>query len=574
MNKKLFSLLQPYRIQIVIAILIGLASALMNVVLPRFIGSISDEIQKGMDIGIDMSSVERYAAISVGLIVVSFVLGYGQQYLMVGVSQDMSKNLRSRLNAKLDRIPISYYDSHPNGDTLSRITNDVDQINTVLMNNVTNIMTAMATVIGCLVMMLATNWILAICVIASSVAGFEVTSFLTKKGRPFFRQQQMGLGALNGQIEEIFSGHIVVKAFNCEDDVRESFHQQNEKMYESSWKSQFISGMMSPIMAFIGNLGYVIVCIVGAVLMLHGMARLSTIVSFILYVRMFQSPMMKVAQSNGSMQPAFAASDRIFALLDEKELDDGSATQTLSSVRGDVSFSHVKFGYLPGQIIVNDFTQEVKQGQKIAIVGPTGAGKTTMVNLLMRFYELNGGEIKLDGIPISSISRENLHQLIGMVLQETWTFEGSIRDNIVFSTKNVSKERLEDVIKETGLEYFVRTLPKGVDTVLSEQTEVSAGQKQLLTIARAMVANPPVLILDEATSSVDTRLEKIIGQAIDKLTEGRTSFVIAHRLSTIQDADVIFVMKDGDVVETGTHERLLQKGGLYAELYNSQFERS
>ena len=574
MNKKLFSLLQPYRIQIVIAILIGLASALMNVVLPRFIGSISDEIQKGMDIGIDMSSVERYAAISVGLIVVSFVLGYGQQYLMVGVSQDMSKNLRSRLNAKLDRIPISYYDSHPNGDTLSRITNDVDQINTVLMNNVTNIMTAMATVIGCLVMMLATNWILAICVIASSVAGFEVTSFLTKKGRPFFRQQQMGLGALNGQIEEVFSGHIVVKAFNCEDDVRESFHQQNEKMYESSWKSQFISGMMSPIMAFIGNLGYVIVCIVGAVLMLHGMARLSTIVSFILYVRMFQSPMMKVAQSNGSMQPAFAASDRIFALLDEKELDDGSATQTLSSVRGDVSFSHVKFGYLPGQIIVNDFTQEVKQGQKIAIVGPTGAGKTTMVNLLMRFYELNGGEIKLDGIPISSISRENLHQLIGMVLQETWTFEGSIRDNIVFSTKNVSKERLEDVIKETGLEYFVRTLPKGVDTVLSEQTEVSAGQKQLLTIARAMVANPPVLILDEATSSVDTRLEKIIGQAIDKLTEGRTSFVIAHRLSTIQDADVIFVMKDGDVVETGTHERLLQKGGLYAELYNSQFERS
>ena len=574
MNKKLFSLLQPYRIQIVIAILIGLASALMNVVLPRFIGSISDEIQKGMDIGIDMSSVERYAAISVGLIVVSFVLGYGQQYLMVGVSQDMSKNLRSRLNAKLDRIPISYYDSHPNGDTLSRITNDVDQINTVLMNNVTNIMTAMATVIGCLVMMLATNWILAICVIASSVAGFEVTSFLTKKGRPFFRQQQMGLGALNGQIEEVFSGHIVVKAFNCEDDVRESFHQQNEKMYESSWKSQFISGMMSPIMAFIGNLGYVIVCIVGAVLMLHGMARLSTIVSFILYVRMFQSPMMKVAQSNGSMQPAFAASDRIFALLDEKELDDGSATQTLSSVRGDVSFSHVKFGYLPGQIIVNDFTQEVKQGQKIAIVGPTGAGKTTMVNLLMRFYELNGGEIKLDGIPISSISRENLHQLIGMVLQETWTFERSIRDNIVFSTKNVSKERLEDVIKETGLEYFVRTLPKGVDTVLSEQTEVSAGQKQLLTIARAMVANPPVLILDEATSSVDTRLEKIIGQAIDKLTEGRTSFVIAHRLSTIQDADVIFVMKDGDVVETGTHERLLQKGGLYAELYNSQFERS
>ena len=574
MNKKLFSLLQPYRIQIVIAILIGLASALMNVVLPRFIGSISDEIQKGMDIGIDMSSVERYAAISVGLIVVSFVLGYGQQYLMVGVSQDMSKNLRSRLNAKLDRIPISYYDSHPNGDTLSRITNDVDQINTVLMNNVTNIMTAMATVIGCLVMMLATNWILAICVIASSVAGFEVTSFLTKKGRPFFRQQQMGLGALNGQIEEVFSGHIVVKAFNCEDDVRESFHQQNEKMYESSWKSQFISGMMSPIMAFIGNLGYVIVCIVGAVLMLHGMARLSTIVSFILYVRMFQSPMMKVAQSNGSMQPAFAASDRIFALLDEKELDDGSATQTLSSVRGDVSFSHVKFGYLPGQIIVNDFTQEVKQGQKIAIVGPTGAGKTTMVNLLMRFYELNGGEIKLDGIPISSISRENLHQLIGMVLQETWTFEGSIRDNIVFSTKNVSKERLEDVIKETGLEYFVRTLPKGVDTVLSEQTEVSAGQKQLLTIARAMVANPPVLILDEATSSVDTRLEKIIGQAIDKLTEGRTSFVIAHRLSTIQDADVIFVMKDGDVVETGTHECLLQKGGLYAELYNSQFERS
>ena len=572
MNKKLLSLLQPYRVSIIFAILIGLASALMNVVLPKFIGAISDEIQKGMDTGIDLSAVERYAGISLSLMVVSFALGYGQQYLMVGVSQDMSKQLRSRLNAKLDRIPISYFDSHPNGDTLSRITNDVDQINTVLMNNITNIMTAMATVAGCLVMMFVTNWVLAICVIASSFAGFEVTSFLTKTGRPFFRQQQMGLGALNGQIEEVFSGHIVVKAFNCEDDVRETFHEQNEKMYESSWKSQFISGMMSPVMAFIGNLGYVIVCIVGAVLMLHGMARLSTIVSFILYVRMFQGPMMKVAQSNGSMQPAFAAADRIFALLDETELDESGVTQSLPSVRGDVSFSHVKFGYLPGQTIVHDFTQEVKQGQKIAIVGPTGAGKTTMVNLLMRFYELDGGEIRLDGVPISALSRENLHQLIGMVLQETWTFEGSIRDNIVFSTEGVTEKRLEEIIRETGLEYFVRTLPQGVDTVLSEQTEVSAGQKQLLTIARAMAANPPVLILDEATSSVDTRLEKIIGQAIDKLTEGRTSFVIAHRLSTIQDADVIFVMKDGDVIETGTHDSLLKKGGLYAELYNSQFE--
>lgn len=572
MNKRLMSLLAPYRIPIIFAILIGLASALMNVVLPKFIGAISDEIQKGMDAGIEMHAVERYAVISVGLIAVAFALGYGQQYLMVGVSQDMSKQLRSRLNDKLDRIPIAYYDSHPNGDILSRITNDVDQINTVLMNNITNIMTAMATVLGCLVMMFVTNWVLAICVIVSSVAGFEVTNFLTKTGRPFFRQQQMGLGALNGQIEEVFNGHIVVKAFNCEEDVRETFHEQNRKMYESSWKSQFISGMMSPIMAFIGNLGYVIVCIVGAVLMLNGMARLSTIVAFILYVRMFQGPMMKVAQSNGSMQPAFAAADRIFSLLDETELDESGVTQSLPSVRGDVSFSHVKFGYLPGQTIVHDFTQEVKRGQKIAIVGPTGAGKTTMVNLLMRFYELDGGEICLDGVPISALSRENLHQLIGMVLQETWTFEGSIRDNIVFSTEGVTEERLKEVIRETGLSYFVRTLPQGVDTVLSEQTEVSAGQKQLLTIARAMVANPPVLILDEATSSVDTRLEKIIGQAIDKLTAGRTSFVIAHRLSTIRDADVIFVMKDGDVIETGTHDSLLEKGGLYAELYNSQFD--
>ena len=572
MNKNIITLLLPYRFRICLAVSIGIISAIMNVVVPRVIGSISNEIEKGMSSAINMNAVKYYAVISILLIVFSFILNYGQQFIMVGISQDMSKKLRSRLSLKLDRIPISYFDSHPNGDTLSRITNDVDQINNVLMNNITNIMTSVATVCGCLVMMCITNIILAVCVLVTAYIGFEVTDILRKKGKPLFVQQQRGLGAINSQVEETLNGHVVVKAFNCEEDVRKAFHGQNEKMYESSWKSQFFSGMMSPVMAFVGNLGYVIVCIVGAVLMLKQMAGLSTIVSFILYVRMFQAPMMKVAQSTGSMQPAIAAADRIFELLGEQEMDESGVSQTLSSVKGDVTFSHVSFGYLPDQTIVHDFSAEIWHGQKIAIVGPTGAGKTTLVNLLMRFYELNSGEIRVDGVPIAKLSRENLHRLMGMVLQETWTFEGSIRENIVFSTEGVSDERLFEIIKETGLEYFVRTLPDGVDTVLSEKTEVSAGQKQLLTIARAMAANPPVLILDEATSSVDTRLEKLIGAAIDKLTKDRTSFVIAHRLSTIRDADVIFVMKDGDIVEMGTHEKLLEKGGLYSELYYSQFD--
>lgn len=572
MNKNITALLFPYRIQIIAAVSAGAVSALLNVVIPRLIGAISDEIEKGMNTHIDMKAVEVYAVMSLFMMALAFVMNYGQQFMMVGVSQDMTKKLRSRLNDKLDRVPVSYFDSHKSGDILSRITNDVDQINTVLMNNITNIITALTTVAGCLVMMTVTNYILAICVIATSLGGFFITNLLRKTGKPYFKAQQMGLGAVNSQIEEVFNGHIVVKAFNCEEDVQESFDLQNEKMYESSWKSQFFAGMMPPVMAFIGNLGYVMVCIVGSVLMLYNMARISTIVAFILYVRMFQGPMMKVAQSNGSMQPAVAAVDRVFALLEEREQEEKPDAQKLSSVRGDVSFSHVKFGYLPGQTIVNDFSEEAGHGQKIAIVGPTGAGKTTIVNLLMRFYELDGGEICLDQVPISDITRENLHQLIGMVLQDTWTFEGTIRENIVFSTPDVSDERLNEAIRDAGLGYFVRTLPEGVETVLSEHTEVSAGQKQLITIARAMIANPPVLILDEATSSLDTRLEKIIGQAIDRLTEGRTSFVIAHRLSTIQDADAIFVMKDGDVVETGTHDELLAQKGLYSELYYSQFD--
>lgn len=576
MNKRIAGLLAPYRVPVILAVLLGIVSSLMNVVIPRMVSAISGEIEKGIGGSLDMQAVMKYSWLAIGLVALVFIFGYGQQYIMAGVSQGLSKNLRTRLSAKLDRIPIAYFDSHSNGDTLSRLTNDVDQINQSLVSNITSIMSSLTTVVSATVMMFITNWILALSVIVVSLGGFGISRLMARTGRKYYKMQQKNLGAINGEIEEVFNGHMVVKAFNCENDVRESFHARNENMYNSAWKAQLASGMMTPVMAFVGNLGYVIVCVVGAALMVGGIANttISVIVAFILYVRMFQSNVTNVASSIGNIQPAYAAAGRVFELLDEQEMEDPDDVKKLDSVSGGIEFSHVKFGYLPDTPIIHDFSAEVKSGQKVAIVGPTGAGKTTMVNLLMRFYELDGGAIKIDGTPVAKLMRDNLHGFVGMVLQDTWTFEGSIKENIIYSTEGVTDERLNEVLEEVGLDYFVRTLPDGVNTVLGEQTEVSAGQKQLLTIARAMIRNPAVLILDEATSSIDTRLEKIIQKAIDKLTEGRTSFVIAHRLSTIRDADIIFVMKDGDVVETGKHEELLEKGGLYSQLYYSQFDNA
>ena len=574
MKSRGLTLLIPYKMRITAVIIMGMASALMSVAIPKVVGSISDEIGRGINKGIDYSAISALTATAGALVLISFVINLIQKRLMVIISKDMTVSLRSRLSDKLDRIPVAYYDNHPQGDTLSRMTSDVEQINNSMLTNFAAVVTAFVTVIGCVIMMFLTNWILALSVIAVTIFGFFINSIMIKKGGPLFAEQQNGLGLLNAGINEAFNGHIVIKAFGAEQEVQKAFEERNKAMYDSIWKAQFVSQIMPAAMTITGNLAYVLICVLGAFLMTAGIAgaSLSTIIIFILYVKMFQSPLTLLAQSAGMMMPAFAASDRVFELLNEPEMEADVHEKSMDSTKGNVEFSHVSFGYLPGQKVINDLTVAVSGGQKVAIVGPTGAGKTTIVNLLMRFYEPSSGEISIDGISINDISRDNLHKLIGMVLQDTWIFEGSVRDNIVYSTENVSDERLREVIIKTGLDHFVDTLPDGVDTVLSEKIGVSAGQKQLITIARAMIANPSILILDEATSSVDTRMERIIQDSLDKLTEGKTSFVIAHRLSTIRNADMIFVMKDGNVVEMGKHDELLKRGGLYSELYYSQFE--
>lgn len=573
-DKRLFLLLRPYKSKMILAIIMGILASLLSVIFPRIIGQLSNVIQEGLKDGINYRMVVILVAVCVALALLSFLFNLLQSRTMVNVSSSLTKSLRSKINRKIDKLPISYFDGHRTGDILSRIINDVDQLNDTLINGITTTITSVATILGCLVLMFVTNWILAFCVIISTFLGTIFTHLCVKKGGPYFKKQMAGLGMINSDIDESFNGHTVIKAFNSEEEVKEQFKKKNEMLYETAWKSQFLTALMTPIMSFIGNFGYVVVCIVGSLLLLTDMpgSSVGTIVAFILYMRLFQTPVTRIAQVSGAMQPAVASTNRVFEILGEEEITDEKKDKRLESVKGDISFSHVKFGYVKERTIIHDFSAEIKHGQKIAIVGPTGAGKTTMVNLLMRFYELDDGHIAIDGVPIQDLTRENLHELVGMVLQDTWTFEGTIRENIVYSTEGVSDERVKEVIHEVGLDYFVSTMPEGIDTVLSEQTEVSAGQKQLITIARAMVENPSVLILDEATSSVDTRIEKIIQNAIDKLTEGRTSFVIAHRLSTIRNADAIFVMKDGDVVEVGTHDELLKKNGLYAELYNSQFD--
>ena len=485
----------------------------------------------------------------------------------------MSQRLRSDISQKINRLPLRYFDTHSYGDVLSRVTNDVDTISQTINQSVAALVTAVVTLLGSLVMMLVTNVHMTLTAVLASLAGFVLMIFIMGRSQKYFLAQQQVLGSLNGNIEEVYSGHDVIKAYNAERKVTEEFEALNVKLFNSAWRAQFFSGLMMPIMSFIGNFGYVAVCVVGAVLVQNGTIGFATIVAFIMYVRLFTNPLSQIAQAANSLQAAAAASERVFEFLDEPELSDESQkTRRLASVKGEVEFDHVKFGYDPERIIIHDFSAKVKPGQKIAIVGPTGAGKTTMVNLLMRFYELNGGQILIDGVPTSELTRENVHELFCMVLQDTWLFEGTIRENIAYAKKGVTDGQLDRACRAAGLDHFIHTLPKGYDTVLNDKASLSAGQKQLITIARAIVEDAPLLILDEATSSVDTRTEVLIQQAMDRLTEGRTSFVIAHRLSTIKNADCILVMKDGDIIESGTHDELLKNGGFYAELYNSQFE--
>ncbi|PAE42540.1 ABC transporter ATP-binding protein [Bacillus sp. 7884-1] len=573
--KQLISYCKVYLPAIIIALILAMAGAVFSIIGPDLLSEITDLITEGMMTSIDLDAVVKVATLLAILYGLGFVFNYIQGFIMATVTQRVSKNLRSDLSTKINRLPLKYFDATSTGDVLSRVTNDVDMIGQTMNQSLSTLVSAITMFLGTLIMMFYTNWIMAIAAISSTIVGFGLMTFIISKSQKYFAQQQKELGKLNGHIEEIYSGHNVVKVYNGEKEARETFHEINTRLYTSAWKSQFMSGLMMPLMMFVGNFGFVVVCIVGAVLAVNNMISFGVIVAFMLYIRLFTQPLTQLAQAATNLQSTAAASERVFEFLAEEEVaNESDKKEKLESAVGDVEFKNVRFGYSEDKMVINNFSATAKAGEKVAIVGPTGAGKTTLVNLLMRFYEYNGGEILIDGVPINTLTRENIHGLFSMVLQDTWLFEGTIRENIVYSRDEVSDEEVEAACKSVGLHHFIKTLPMGYDTILDNKANLSAGQKQLITIARAMIDNKPLLILDEATSSVDTRTEVLIQRAMDKLTVGKTSFVIAHRLSTIKNADLILVMKDGDIIESGNHEELLSKNGFYAELYNSQFENA
>lgn len=575
--KKLVTYLKAYIPIMVVSVVLSMAGSILTIVGPDKIKDLTAVIQAGIWSVIDMEEVKRIAILLIVLYGCSAIFNYAQSLIMATITQKISKKLRKDISKKINVLPLKYFDSTTYGDVLSRVTNDVDTIGHSLGQSITQMVNAVTLLLGSIFMMLITDVTMTIAAILSSVIGFVFMSLIMGKTQKYFVGQQKYLGLINGHVEEVYAGHNVLKAYNGERKAKEEFEHYNEKLCRSAFKAQFLSGLMQPIMGFIGNLGYVVVCVTGAILAMNGKIDFSVIIAFTMYVRFFTQPLSQIAQSMNSLQSTAAASERVFEFMEEEAMEDESyKTKVLESneVRGAIEFNHVRFGYNPEKIIIKDFSVKIQPGQKIAIVGPTGAGKTTMVNLLMRFYELNGGSISIDGTPISELTRENIHDLFGMVLQDTWLFEGTIRDNIVYGKEGITDEMLDQACKASGMYHFIRTLPKGYDTVLNDKVNLSAGQKQLLTIARAMIENAPMLILDEATSSVDTRTEVLIQEAMDRLTKGRTSFVIAHRLSTIRNADMILVMKDGDVIESGNHDELMKQGGFYAELYNSQFEQA
>ncbi|WP_285849319.1 ABC transporter ATP-binding protein [Niallia taxi] len=560
---------------IITALILAMAAAIFSIVGPNQLSKMTDLITEGLMGSIDLDAVFDVAILLVFLYGLGFIFNYIQGFIMATVTQRVSKQLRHDISVKINRLPLKYFDSTTTGDVLSRVTNDVDMVGQTMNQSISGLISAITMFVGSLIMMFYTNWIMAISAVLSTFIGFILMAFIISKSQRFFAQQQAELGKLNGHIEETYSGHNVVKAYNGEKQAKHDFSLINTRLYDSAWKSQFLSGLMMPLMMFIGNFGYVVVCIVGAALAVNGTISFGVIVAFMLYIRLFTQPLQQLAQAATNLQSTAAASGRVFEFLNEEELvKESNKLEILENVKGDVEFKHVQFGYDENKLIIKDFSVKVEAGQKVAIVGPTGAGKTTLINLLMRFYELNGGEITIDGIPTNHMTRECLHDLFCMVLQDTWVFEGSIRDNIVYARNDVSEQEVVAACKAVGLDHFINTLPDKYDTILNDKSSLSAGQRQLITIARAMVKMAPLLILDEATSSVDTRTEVLIQQAMDKLTEGKTSFVIAHRLSTIKNADLILVMKDGDIIEAGNHQELISKDGFYAELYNSQFEEA
>ena len=524
----------------------------------------------------EMSQIWPIVIFLISIYVLGAVFTYIANILIGKVCFKMSKKLRSELQAKINKLPLKSLDRTPNGDILSTVANDVDLIGQTLHSSVSSLVGAIILFVGSLLMMFITNWIMALAAIASTIIGFSLMFLIMSKSQKYFFAQQNSLAKLNGVVEESYSGQSVIKTYNANLENKEKFQKINNDLYNAGWKAQVISGAMHPIMAFIGNFGYVVVCVLGAILFVNGKIQLGVITSFMIYIRLFTNPLSQIAQAMTSVQSAAAASERVFDFLDREEVSDESnkSVELPEKIKGDVEISNLKFGYDKNKEIIHDFSVKIKAGQKIAIVGPTGAGKTTIVNLLMRFYEANSGDIKIDGISIYDMTRSQLRDIFSMVLQDTWLFEGTIYENLVYNKAGITEKDLDRVCEVCGLKHFIKTLSKGYETVLSDETNVSVGQKQLLTIARAMLQNAPMLILDEATSNVDTRTEEIIQKAMDKLTENRTSFVIAHRLSTIKNADLILVLKDGDVIEAGNHKELIKANGFYAELYNSQFSLS
>lgn len=573
---KIIRYCKRYLAVIVVALICAVAGTILTILGPDKLSDLTKVITEGIATGIDMERVKSIGLTLVAFYVGSAILSFGQQFIMATVTQNVTKQLRSDISGKINRLPMAYYNKTSTGDVLSRVTNDVDMISQSMNQSIGNLVSAVALFFGSLIMMFKTNVIMTLTAVIATMIGFGLMSLITSHSQKYFSRQQANLGALNGHIEEIYSGHTVVKAYNGEKNAKKVFDELNNNLRDSAFKAQSLSGLMQPLMAFIGNFGYVAVCVMGAVLTMKGYIGFEVIVAFMMYIRLFTQPLAQIAQATQSLQSAAAAGERVFAFLGAEEMSDESdKTEKLGKAEGYVDFEHVKFGYEDtDKIIIHDFSAKAKPGQKIAIVGPTGAGKTTLVNLLMRFHEIQSGDIKIDGISTRDMKREEVRSKFCMVLQDTWLFEGTVRENLVYNTENVSEEKIEAACKAVGLDHFIRTLPHGYDTILNDQVSLSQGQKQQLTIARAMIADKPMLILDEATSSVDTRTELQIQKAMDALMQNRTSFVIAHRLSTIKNADLILVLKDGDIIESGNHEELLAKGGFYADLYNSQFDQA
>lgn len=578
-NKKssLFSQVKPYikgfQFPLLVAFVGVMLSSVITVYGPVKLKEITNLITEGMRSRIDLKAISNIALFLAVLYVVGAVLNYMQSFIISSVVQHFSKRLRAAIAEKINKLPLRYFDSHSQGDTLSRVTNDVDTVGQSLNQSLGTVISSSLLLIAVLFMMFYNNVVLSFVTIGSVLIGFVFVALIMGKSQRFFRAQQENLASVNGYVEEMYSGHNVIVSYNATEESKKAFQMLNTKLYNSMWKSQFISGIMMPLMIFTGNFGYVMVVLVGASMALNGDVTMGTIVAFMVYVRTFSQPLSQIAQGITTLQQASAAMGRVFEFLAEPEMEnDEHKSQQLATLKGDVTFDNVFFGYNPDRTIIHDFSAKAKAGQKIAIVGPTGAGKTTIVNLLMKFYEIEKGRITIDGVDTKQMKRSEVHDAFSMVLQDTWLFEGTIKENLIYNQKNISDEAVVAATKAVGVHHFIKTLPKGYDTVLDDTVSLSVGQKQLLTIARALLKDAPLLILDEATSSVDTRTEELIQKAMDKLMEGRTSFVIAHRLSTIRNADLILVMRDGNIIEQGNHDQLMEENGFYADLYNSQFD--